>query len=154
MKWVFIFFGSVFFSLITTHGQLPIDQQKAIILKRMIEIKHFSPRPVDDEFSVLVFKDIINSADRKRLLFTAAEYKQLSIYSTTLDDELNGKRWSFLNFFSDLYKRALMRADTIINKLTQKPFDFSINDTITFSKEESFSFAIDNFALSNRRGHI
>ena len=150
MKSVFIFYYIVFFGLTIIHAQLPVDQQKAILLKRMIELKHYSPRPVDDEFSTFVFKNIINSADRKRLLFTATEYKQLSAYTTTLDDELNRKGWAFLDLFSDLYKKALIRADTIITKLTQKPFDFSINDTIAFSKEENFSFAVDNAALANR----
>jgi carboxyl-terminal processing protease len=149
---ILIFF--LFFSCdVSLYAQLPADQQKAIVLKRMIEMKHYSPRPVDDSFSLFVFKTIINTVDQKRLLFTAQEFKQLSAFKYTLDDELNGNGWAFLDLFSDLYKRSLHRADSIINRLAQKPFDFSINDTIAFSKEESFSFAADNIALSNRWAH-
>ncbi len=150
MKSALIFPCIILYGIITTNAQLPKEQQKAIVIKRMIELKHYSPRPVNDEFSMFVFKNIINTADKRRLFFTETEYKQLAAYSASLDDELNGKGWAFVDLFSVLYKKALMRADTIIQKLTQRPFDFSINDTASFSKDESFSFTKDNVALMNR----
>ena len=79
-----------------THAQFPALQQKAIILKRMVELKHYSPRPVDDSFSVSVFMTVLNAADLRRLLFTATDYQQLAVFSITLDDELQGKGWGFL----------------------------------------------------------
>ena len=116
----------------------------------MIELNHLSPRPVDDSFSVAMFRSLLKIADRRRLLFTEAEYKSLLIYSTGLDDELQGKNWNFFELFESLYKRSLTRADSIINKLLQKPFDFSVNESVTTSNEETFNFATDIPALSNR----
>src|SRR5687767_11021422 len=132
------------------HGQLPPMQQKAIILKRMIELKHYSPRPVNDSFSMAIFKTVINSADRRRIFFTEPEFKQLSSFSLNLDDELNGKGWGFFDQFSALYKKALMRADTLADKILQKPFDFGVNESITSFKEDNFGFAADNAALKDR----
>ena len=60
---VFLFFGT------NTNAQLPALQQKAILLKRMIELKHYSPKPVDDSFSVAVFKSVIEDADPKKNFF-------------------------------------------------------------------------------------
>ncbi len=126
-------------------------QSKAIIVKRMIELNHFSPRPVDDSFSVAMFKALIKKADRRRLLFTEADYKKLSAYTTTLDDELQGKSWAFLDLFETVYKKALIRADSIITKATQKPFDFSVNESVTRAGEtETFNFATDLSALAGR----
>jgi carboxyl-terminal processing protease len=125
-------------------------QSKAIIVKRMIERNHFSPRPVNDSFSNAMFRAILKKTDSKRLLFTDAEYKSLLAYQLLLDDELNGKSWAFFNLFEALYKKTLIRADSIINKLTEKPFDFSVNESITLSKEEGFNFAADLTALSAR----
>jgi len=116
----------------------------------MIELNHLSPRPVDDSFSVSMFRSLLKIADRRKLLFTEAEYKSLLYHSTKLDDELNGKSWKFVELFESLYKRSLIRADSIINKQLQKPFDFSVNESITTSGEETFNFAIDISALSNR----
>ena len=102
-------------------------QQKTVVLKRMIELNHLQPKPVDDNFSAAMFKAIINQADRRRLLFTDTEFKSLQAYSNKLDDELNKKEWGFYDLFSQTYKKALTRADSIISKLTQKPFDFNSN---------------------------
>ena len=128
----------------------PPLQQKAIVLKRMIELKHYSPRPVDDSFSVAVFKKVIEEADPRRIYFTAAEFKQLQAFSYSLDDELQGKSWGFFDQFSAIYKNALTRADTIAGKTLQKPFDFSMNETITSSKKDNFNFETDNTALAGR----
>ncbi|WP_276504180.1 carboxy terminal-processing peptidase [Terrimonas pollutisoli] len=125
-------------------------QAKAIVVKRMIELNHISPRPVDDSFSVALFRSVLKMADRRRFLFTEPEYKSLAAFATRLDDELQGNGWAFLKLFEAIYKRSLLRADSIINKLLQKPFDFSANETITSSRDETFNFAADITALSAR----
>ncbi len=116
----------------------------------MIELNHFSPRAVNDSFSTAMFSNILKTTDRRRLFFTDAEYKALSVYRFSLDDELQGGSWAFYNFFESLYKKALLRADSIISKVLQKPFDFSVNESITMSNEETFNFATDITALSGR----
>jgi|CXWL01.1.fsa_nt_gi carboxyl-terminal processing protease len=143
-------FISLFFNTVT-YGQLSAVQQKAIVLKRMVELKHYSPRPVNDSFAVSVFKAVLDAADSRRLLFTNAEYQQLSAFSSSLDDELQGKGWNFFDKFSQLYKTSLMRADSIVNKVLQKPFDFSAAETLGQSKKtDGFNFSADVAALANR----
>jgi carboxyl-terminal processing protease len=145
-----IFASALLTACLPALGQLSSTNEKAILLKRMIELNHYSPRPVDDSFSVSVFKKVINTADKRRLYLTASEYKQLAAYATGLDDELRGKGWAFLDLFTTLYKRSLQRADSILNKLMDKPLDFSVNETVSSSKEETFNFSADNAALVSR----
>ena len=116
----------------------------------MIERRHISPRPVDDSFSLSMFNNMIRAADPGQRFFTDAEYKMLSAYNLSLDDELQGKSWAFLDLFTSLYKKALTRADSIINKQTQKPFDFSIDESVTRSNQKDFNFSKDIPSLSNR----
>lgn len=116
----------------------------------MIELQHLEPRPVDDSFSVAMFRSMLRTADRRKLLFTDAEYKTLLAFSTKLDDELRGNGWAFFDVFEPVYKKSLIRADSIVNKLLQKPFDFSVNESLTTSREQIFNFAADLTALSNR----
>ncbi len=125
-------------------------REKAFLVKRVIELNHYSPRPVDDSFSVSLFNTLINAADARRLLFTAADYKVLSNYRLKLDDELQGNGWVFLELFANLYKRSLTRADSIINAALQKPFDFSLNESITVSKEGSWNFAATTTDIAMR----
>ncbi len=116
----------------------------------MVELKHVDPRQVDDSFSLAMFRSMLKSMDRRKLLITDSEYKNLLAFSTKLDDELNGKGWAFFDLFESVYKRSLIRADSIVNKLLQKSFDFSVNESLTTSKEETFNFAADIAALSAR----
>jgi carboxyl-terminal processing protease len=146
-------FTLLFFFLQTAIcAQLPPVQQKAIILKRMVELKHYSPRPVNDSFSVSVFKTMMEAADPRRLLFTAQEYEKLKAFSTLLDDEMMGKSWNFFDTFSELFKKSLTRADSIINKSLQKPPDYNVTEVIGQSRrtQGQFIFAADVPALVSR----
>lgn len=116
----------------------------------MIELNHLSPRPVDDSFSIALFNKIIKTADPGQRLFTDVDYKALSAYKFSLDDELEGKSWAFLDLFFSLYKKALARADSIIVKQTQKPFDFTIDESVMRMKQGTFNFSKDAPSLSNR----
>lgn len=131
---------------------MPKLQQKAIVLKTIVERKHLSPRPVDDSFSVFAFRSMLNKADSRWLFFTAADYQQLLPFSSSIDDEMQGKSWGFCDKFSELYKMALTRADSIINKLLQKPFDYSVADSIRSVKKQPgvFNFPADVASLANK----
>lgn len=150
MKKLLLLLVTAAFTIHQGNAQLPPVQQKAIIVKRVIEMNHLSPKPVNDSFSITMFKAIINTADRRRLLFTDAEFKSLQVYETKLDDELNGGKWIFFDQFLGLYKKALVRADSLVSKLTQKPFDFTASEKVSFGKRDMFNFAADLPALSSR----
>ena len=115
-------------------------------------MKHYSPRPVDDSFSVAVFQSVLDNADPRHLYFTVADYQQLLSYNTKLDDEMQGNGWGFYDKFNELYKKAVTRADSIVNKLLQKPFDYSAAETITSLRRRSggFTFSPDVAALTNK----
>lgn len=115
----------------------------------MVERKHYSPRPVDDSFSAAVFKIIIENIDEDGLLFTRPEYQQLLAFKTHIDDELHGKGWGFLDNFTKLYKRALLRADSIVSKLLQQPFDYAVDEKLLLSNEQ-VNYPVDATALANR----
>ena len=151
MKRVFsILVFSVFIFCNSSRAQNSPVQEKAVLVKRMIELNHYSPRAVDDSFSVSLFKAMVNAADSRRLLFLAGEYKMLSESSTRLDDELQGKGWEFLDRFTSLYKKSLTRADSIVTAILQKPFDFSLDENIITSPGRSYNFAAASNDLYSR----
>jgi carboxyl-terminal processing protease len=132
-------------------AQLPAIQQKAIVLKRMVELKHYAPKAVDDSFSAEAFDLLLEQADGRRLLFTKTEYQQLLAHRQLLDDELQGQGWKFLDLFSSLYQQALKRADSVVQQLLQKPFDYTVAESITRSRgAREFNFAADAAALKGR----
>lgn len=140
MRVLTIIFTLLFFTVQHLCGQAIPLRQKAITLKRVIEINHYSPRPVNDSFSLAVFNSVINTLDSRRLFFTAADYKLLSSYSLKLDDELQGNGWAFFDQLMAVYKKSLSRADSVINVITQKPFNLSIDESVIASTERDFDF--------------
>ncbi len=144
-RFCFVLIVATLLPVCTALAQYTPAQQKAMVLKRMIELKHYAPRPVDDSFAVAIGKEIINNADSRRLLFTAPEYQQLANLSKLIDNELQGGEWTFVDKFSSLYKKAITRADSIINKINQKPFDFTVDEKIISIKRNAntFLFAAD-----------
>ncbi len=131
-------------------AQLPATQQQAIVLKRMIELNHYRPRPVDDSLSSEMFAKCINGLDPHHNIFTSNEINSLMAYRYKLDDELNASGWAFLDIVTKYYKPALKRTDSIINSVLQKPLDFNADDKITFSKEKSFNFSVSVSELQSR----
>jgi carboxyl-terminal processing protease len=122
-------------------AQMPASQEQAIILKRMIERNHFSPRVVSDSFSADVFNKTIEGLDPLHLIFTAEEYAKLAAFRYQLDDELNGGAWKFLPLLSQTYTVAFRRADSLVNLILQKPLDVSVEDKATLSSEKDHQYA-------------
>ena len=110
-------------------------QKQAIILKRMIERNHYSPKPVNDLFSQQLFEHFIHRLDENNLYFTSADIKELSAYRSLLDDELNGKEWNFFNKVLIVYRQRLQKADSLIAAIMEKPFDLQVNERIFFTKD-------------------
>jgi carboxyl-terminal processing protease len=105
---------------------------------------------VNDSFSADLFRSFFKATDPRTILFTPGEYKQLETYKLKLDDELNGSEWKFFDVFVPLYKKALTRADSIVDAVTQKPFDFNANESVTSSKENNLSYTSELPAIANR----
>ena len=105
-----VLFASYFNQLLAQ----PTLQQKAIVLKRMIELNHISPRPVNDEFSGGLFESFLKELDEEKLFFTKTDINNLSKYKHSIDDELQGKDWKFVGSVAGLYKNRLRAVDSLI----------------------------------------
>lgn len=109
MTLVFFFIASPFFLRAQSNETI---HQQVLTLKRTIELNHYHPRPVDDDFSKQLYDRFLAHLDENNQYFTAADLKKLSVYRLTLDDELNGKGWEFLTTLMHLYRAALQKADS------------------------------------------
>lgn len=128
------------FSFNSAGGQMSLDQQQAIVLKRMIERNHFMARPVDDSFSSKLFDKIIEELGQPEFIFTASEYERLTQCRYKLDDELKGSAWKFLDLLTSSYASGAKRADSLVTNFLQKPLDLSAEDKVTLIRHQSQSF--------------
>jgi carboxyl-terminal processing protease len=108
-----------------TFGQTSVSvQQEAIQLKKKLLEYHVSPRRIDDRFSADVYNRFINSLDPDKLYFSQQDLDDLKAFETTLDDELEGISWNFLEHAKSKFKENLERSEKIVIKHTAEPFDF------------------------------
>lgn len=113
----------------SVQSQVPLQEQ-AFVLKRMIELHHVSPRPVNDQFSEDLFDSFLESLDNDHLYFTQSDLESLLKYRYLLDDELSGRGWNFFNAVISIYKKRLQQADSLVSIISQKPFDFTLADNL------------------------
>jgi carboxyl-terminal processing protease len=107
-------------------------QQKVITLRRFLEQNHYQPLVWNDTNSTRLYNRWLELLDDDKLIFRQNEIDQLSLFSKRVDDELLGREWNFYDKSIGLYKTALTRADSLINLILVKPFDFSKVDNITW----------------------
>ena len=93
-------------ALLTAQTSETIRKQ-VLTLNRTIQLNHYNPRPVDDAFSAQLYDRFMALIDEHQEYFTSSDLKTLSAYRLTLDDELNGNGWEFLDKLMPLYVAAL-----------------------------------------------
>lgn len=119
--------------VITANAQQPdILKQKAVTLKRFLEKNHYQPLVWNDSASERLYNKWIGFLDDEKLIFTKADIAALEPYKTRLDNELNGESWQFFKVSSGLYRKRLLKIDSVIKNILAKPLDFSLNESIQF----------------------
>src|SRR5205085_543495 len=124
-KLLLVFFSFVLF--FASFGQTPVSTQISLV-KQLVESGHVQPRKIDEQLSSDLFDVFLQSLDPSRIYFTQADIKSLEKNRLNLDDEINNGTSVFFDEASKLYKAKLLNAETIINTICSKPFDFNLNE--------------------------
>jgi carboxyl-terminal processing protease len=128
-----------------------LHAQKAYMLVKTLEKYHYRPASFNDRLSEKLFDDFIENLDPNALYFTEDEIVALSPWNKKLDDEVLSKSTVFLEEITELYRRKLQEADTLLGIILSKPIDFNIKDTLFFDKKQSSSrYAKDEKKLKLR----
>ena len=120
----------VFFSFLiafTSGGQTPVSTQVSLV-KQLVESGHVQPRKIDDQFSSDLFDVFLESLDPSRIYFTQDDIKSLEKNRYSLDDEINNSTSIFFDAALRLYKTKLQNAQTVVNTICSKPFDFNLSE--------------------------
>ncbi len=105
------------------------------LLAFVIEKGHYSPVPIDDEFSKSLYEDYIESLDPSKRFFLQSDIDEFSKYKLELDDQINNRD---LTFFDLTYNRLVKRMEeskSYYKEVLAKPFDYTLNETINTDYE-------------------
>jgi len=120
--------------------------QQEVILKTtlgVINSGHFSPKEIDDSFSVYIFKKSIENLDGDKKFFTQEDINQLAKHQYTIDDEILALDLSYFNLLNDLFTKRISEAQSYYKKILSNPIDLnqkvdfeSDSDKISWAKNE------------------
>ena len=121
-------------------------RQKAITLRRFLELNHYKPLQWNDSSSARLYNKWLGRLDDEKLFFTREDIAALEPFKIKLDEELMGKGpvatgSDFFSRSTALYKIRLQKTDSIIQAVLAKPLDLS--------KTENFTWPFTDHAAAN-----
>jgi len=118
------------------------QQQLLVSIGMILEQRHYSPKPIDDSFSVAVFNSYLSQLDDEKDLFLQSDIDSLSQYKYKIDDEIHGiVPMRFYPAAIAILKRRVEAAKAIYTAILAKPFDFT--------KDEMYQPIGDSLSWSN-----
>ncbi len=102
----------------------------------LLEQGHYSPKPINDDFSKVVLKKFIEDMDGDKNIFLQSDIDGFKKFETKIDDEIHGAE--LISFFtiSGVYINRLKETAGLYNDILAKPFDFSKDEDVMLDREK------------------
>ncbi|HLK29137.1 MAG TPA: S41 family peptidase [Puia sp.] len=135
---LFFFIISVFTQTFLSAQSLDKPVHDAFLISRMAEKFHIQPKPLDDEMSAAIYDRLLDELDEEKIFFLQEDINKLSAYRFKIDDEIKNSKSSFLQLLITTYKQRLLQADTMVDNICKKPFNFNTKETYTVAEDSSY----------------
>ncbi len=116
----------------------PPDKYELILqqVTDMLEVAHFNPKKVDDEFSKNIFKKYLEALDPDKSIFLSSDVQSLKKYETVIDDEMHGAKIQFFHAVDAIYTKRVNELNSLYPSLLANPFQFNSDETIILDPEK------------------
>lgn len=110
----------------------------AQLISRMAEKYHVQPKPLDASLSTTMYDQLLEYLDPQRFLFTTADLAKLSVYRTTLHQQVATSQTSFLQLLIGIYTERIRLANAYADTICAKPFNFQLKEKYTAAEDTSY----------------
>jgi carboxyl-terminal processing protease len=120
-------------------GTNPPSKYERILknVSELLEEIHYSPKDINDKFSLEVFKKYLKDVDAEKKLFLKSDILELSKYQNQLDDEILGKvPVQFVPAVVAIYKKRLQETQNISHEILAQPFDFNKQESVVLDYDK------------------
>jgi carboxyl-terminal processing protease len=131
--------GFLAFKTTTSEGKTTTDERKSLVLTtvmKALQEGHFSPRPLDDSFSLQVWTKFLEQLDYEKKFFTAAEIQKLKAYQFSIDEELKKGNATFFKVADPLFQSTIERAEKFSGEILKTPFTFTAPDSVLLAGDK------------------
>ena len=115
----------------------PEQQQTANVIVKVIEKYHYKEVALDDAMSEMILDRYFDALDPNRAFFRARDIARFSLYQDKLDDYLKNARIEPAFEIFRLYRKRVAEAVAHAEKLVDKDFDFTIDESYLFERDEA-----------------
>ncbi|MES9849561.1 MAG: tail-specific protease, partial [Candidatus Thiodiazotropha sp.] len=114
----------------------PEQQQTANVIVKVIEKYHYKEVALDDAMSKMILDRYFDALDPNRSFFRARDIVRFSLYQDKLDDYLKNARIEPAFEIFRLYRKRVAEAVAHAQKLVDKAFDFTIDESYRFERDK------------------
>ena len=152
IKIIFMFF--IFISKIISENLIDDSEYEKIvsnISKEIITKWQYSPQPIDDVYSILVYENFMNKIDYERKYFLQSDIEKFDKWRENFDDILYNYNSDFFDLFIKTWKIRLIEIKNYINNIKLENLDFSRNEYIEVDADKRDYFESNEEKLDEWR---
>jgi len=114
------------------------EKEKAIVysVKNMLDYVHFSPKQLNDEFSVKFYNEYLKNLDGLKRFLTQEDISRLEPYKYQLDDQLIESNLDFFSLSYDIINASIEKVKTIYKDILDTPFEFDSDEILELDPEK------------------
>lgn len=150
-KVLFITLISSSFCFSAFYATKSIQEKEPLILNailQFLEVYHFDPIKINDEFSEKAFDNYIKSMDGRKRFLIQSEVDELTKYRQLLDNQAKKESFEFFEKSVTIIDDSRARAERIYNELIEEGIDVDAAGTIEVDGDK-LNFAKDEAALKD-----
>jgi len=125
---------SFFFQTVQAQEEKKIADQ-AYLITRMVQRYHVLPKELNTDFSADFFRQFITTINEGNIILLKTDVDSLGYFKNRLSEEIKNKQTGFLQLTIQLFKKRFRQADSLVQLLSEKPFNLMLQETL--SEEEA-----------------
>jgi carboxyl-terminal processing protease len=118
-----------------SNKQLNGNEPLLIRLTDVMSTEHYSPYKLNDQFSEMVFNNVLKNLDDDKHFFTQGDIDKLSVFKKSIDDQLKVGRYDFLDSAWSILMVRLNSIEPMIEKELSKPLNYKSNSNYVVSEK-------------------
>jgi carboxyl-terminal processing protease len=133
LKFATLFSGIILIIILLSYSFCIRENKDQILIQlvtQALDMTHFSPMDIDDDFSAKVFDQYLKRIDYNKRFFTKEDLKKLEAYKTKIDDEIKSRSIEFYTVANDMFTKNIDKIQKYYTEILAKPFEFNGNEVI------------------------
>ena len=124
------------------------DEQLLKLIFENVNVNHFKPLAIDDEFSKKAFTLYLKRLDLNKRFLLKEDVSKMNAYEEKIDDEIMNGTFDFFNMSTEIYSQRVKEAKTFYTEILANPMEFNANETYQTDPEKK-EWAKDKIALQD-----